>query len=174
MNRLVNYLKQGKGYGLCAMLIFSIILTLLMWGNYYPNLKQIPTINPNLASLNMLWVHLGFILGSLIFIWGFFLIVTGITAILCWILRLRLNKGAIWRSSATLIIAFFFIFVLSSLLSTALIFLIMLFWHSPVPGFETFILGILGALLQSIIFFVLLLMFTLCGIQEPKKTIKKK
>ena len=42
MQKLINYFKQGKGRGLRAMLIFSTLIGLLLWGTTYAFVKQVP------------------------------------------------------------------------------------------------------------------------------------
>ena len=42
MNKLITYFKQGKGRGLRAMLFFSILVGISLWGVIYTPLKNIP------------------------------------------------------------------------------------------------------------------------------------
>ena len=80
MNKLTTYLKEGKGRGLLAMLIFSILITLLLWWSSYSTLKMIPNNYPNIPASNMPWIHLGFVLTCMGLTWFLYLLVVGLSS----------------------------------------------------------------------------------------------
>ena len=54
MNKLIAYFKNGKGYGLKAILVFSVFIAVLLWGMTYSILYSVPN-NPDLNQfLNQL------------------------------------------------------------------------------------------------------------------------
>ena len=42
MNKLITYLKQGNGHGLKAVLIFTLLISFLLWGIIYAFVRKIP------------------------------------------------------------------------------------------------------------------------------------
>ena len=161
MKKLITYLKNGKGRGLMAMLIFSAILSFLAWGTYYSTLNQLPIIYPNLASSNLLWIHLGFVLASFIFIWVLYLVIVAVSASLCWILRLQLNKGAVWRITTCATVGFMFLGVLLSLIT----YVLAMFGQTALQ---------FSPVVITIFIPVLLVMLVAFGLAEPKEGKRKK
>ena len=173
MNKLITYLKEGKGRGLLAMLIFSALITLLLWWSSYSSLKMIPSSFPNISESNMFWVHLGFLLTCMGLTWILYLLVVGLTSFLGWVFRLKLPKGTIWRSATFSIITFVLLGVLSSMISA----LLLLILGAILPYQESveymIIISGLNPIIFLLIFFTLLVMLILCGIREPKEKKKK-
>ena len=161
MQKLITYLKQGKGRGLRLMLIFSILATLLSWGINYSKLEQIPLINPSFPSSSMIWLHIGFLLAGFIALWLLYIVVVGLSKFFTLIFQLKLAKGVIWRSTAITLIALFFASVLLTLIA-----------------YISATLGEIGLLFYPIIIMVLipvlLVMLIACGLAEPKEAKKKK
>lgn len=157
MNKIISYLKQGKGYGLLPILIFSVLFGLICWGIYYPVL----TLQASVARVSVFLVHLGFLVGAIVFQWVLYLVVTGISALLALLFRLKLNKGAIWRSTAVVLIGFF----LSASLFLLIAF-ITAFLGQRIFQFYPYI----GLLILLVLFVTLVL----SGISEQKEIKKKK
>lgn len=161
MQKLITYLKQGKGRGLKVMFIFSILATLLSWGMNYNKLEQIPSMTPNFPTLNTLWLHVGFVLAALIGIWFLYIVVVGISTLLALIFKLRLTKGTIWRTSTVSLIGLFFVSLLFSIIGYILI----LFGQIAVLFYPIIIMILIPVLLVVLIAFAL---------AEPKEGKKKK
>ncbi len=161
MQKLLNYLKQGNGRGLKAMLIFSVLATLLSWGMNYNRLEQIPSMTPNFPILNTLWLHVGFVLAALTGVWFLYLLVVGISALLALIFKLKLTKGTICRSTTVTLIVLFLISLLFSII-----------------GYVLSLFGEIAILFYPIIIMiltpVLLVMLIAFGTADKKEDKKKK
>ena len=146
MNKLINYLKQGKGRGLRVLLIFSVIFSLLSWGLNYPR-------------LNTLLQHANYFLGTFIFAWFLYAVVLLLSTFLCWAFRLKLAKGTLWRASAVSIIAL----CLLGVLLVLTLFVLALFGSIGVQLYP-FVITLLIPLLL-----VMLISFSLAETKEKKK-----
>ena len=146
MNKLINYLKQGKGRGLRAMLIFSAIFSLLSWGmNYF--------------RLNTFAQHLGYFAGVFAFVWLLYAVVLLLSAFLGWVCRLKLAKGVLWRTTTFSIIAILTVGV-SLLLA---LYILMLFGETAVQLYPIVI---------TILLPVILVMLVASGISDSKQSKK--
>ena len=161
MQKLITYLKQGKGRSLLVMLPFSVLATLLSWGMNYSRLEQIPYMVPNFSTVNTLWLHIGFVLAGLIGIWFLYIVVVGISALLALIFKLKLTKGTIWRTSTVSLIALFLVSLLFSLIGYVLV----LFGEIAILFYPLIIMILVP---------VLLVMLIVWGLAEPKDGKKKK
>ncbi|MGN0919416.1 MAG: DUF1189 family protein [Alphaproteobacteria bacterium] len=237
MKKLINYLKQGKGRGLRAMLIFTALIGFLLWGMIYTYVRKVPenadlnafvnqlptiviqngeVVEP--AGLNKPYAFKGqsifylqtdrdevspfsadgiyltrkifafvaggqiqqatslsgdavvtpenlmkairsfvawtpVILGGFYFtiLWVFYLLVVSLSALIALICRLRLNKGAVWRSASFATIAVLLIDIIMGMLG-----------YSVVSARYPMLIQLLTTILL-----VLLIAF---GIREKKKT----
>ena len=161
MNKLINYIKQGKGRGLRTMLIFSVLATLLTWGTNYSKIEQTFQTNPDFSSSYIWGLHLAFISASLVGMWLLYIIVVGLSTFFSWVFRLKLSDGVIWRSTTISLIG---LFLFSLLLS--------------IVGYLFVLLGEIALLfyplVMGILTIVLLDMLIVAALAEPKETKKKK
>ena len=161
MQKLITYLKQGNGRGLKAMLIFSVLATLLSWGMNYNRLEQIPTMTPNFPILNTLWLHVGFVLAALIGLWFLYILVVGVSALLALIFKLKLTKGTICRATAVTLIVLFLISLLFSIIG----YILSLFGEIAILFYPIIIMILTPVLLVMLISF---------GVADKKEEKKKK
>ena len=146
MNKLINYLKQGKGRGLRIMLVFSAIFSLLSWGlNYF--------------RLNTLQQNVAYIFGVFAFIWLLYVVVLLLSAFLCWVCRLKLGKGVLWRTTTSSVIG---IFLLAILLLLTL-YILNVFGETAVQLYPIVI---------TILLPVILVMLVASGISDSKQSKK--
>ena len=168
MQKLITYLKQGKGRGLLAMLIFSILIALLLFGGLYSNLKSLPIVFPGLITeANLPWIYLTVILTGIVSNWLVYLLTVGISALLSLAFHLKLSKGALWRFASVSMILFTLISTLSMLIGMLFSFVLTLILPYQ-------IMGIIGFMLQLSVFFTLLVMLIAFGLTEQKEGKKKK
>lgn len=167
MKRLVQYIKEGKGRGLKAMLIFSVVAALLLWGAYYPGLKQVPTMNPNLKIGNTTFLHLGFIFGSVVFSWGLFLLTVGLSALVCKLFKLNLKKGTVWRSATVSMIILAVVVAFTSLIGVLLLKTLMAIL--PTTQNTMMALIVLNPVITLTIFFVTVVTLIAFAVCENKK-----
>ena len=161
MQKLITYLKQGKGRGLRGMLLFSILATLISWWMYYSTLEKLPQILPTLSSNMLPWIHVGFIVSTFVFIWLLYWVVVGISALLAKIFQLKLMKGLICRSAFISIVSLFIL----SVLFTVIAYLLNLLGETAVQFYPIVIMVLLP---------ILLVMLIACGLAEQKEGKKKK
>ena len=173
MNKLITYLKEGKGRGLKATLIFSVFSTLLLWWSSFSVLKSLPNNYPNISESSLPMIHLAFIFASFILIWLLYLIIVGISAFFSWAFRLKLSKGAVWRTTTFSMITFFLISILTSLIGSFLLFIIGAILPLSMAPVNTVILSVFSPIVYLIVFLVLLITLILFGIRGPKEKKKK-
>ena len=161
MQKLITYLKQGKGRGLLAMLVFSVVATLLSWGMNYSRLEQVPLTNPTFSTAYIWGLHIGFVLAALIGIWFLYVVVVGISALFALIFKLNLTKGTIWRTSTVSLIALFLVSLLFSLIE----YLLNLFGQIAILFYPVIIMFLTPVLLVMLVAF---------GLAEPNEGKKKK
>ena len=160
MQKLITYLKQGKGRGLLAMLIFSVLVALISWGLNYLTLEQYAQLYAVPAS-KMIWIHAGVIFTLFAFIWVLYGIVMGISALLALAFKLKLSKGFICRASFVTFVGLFTLSILFSLIAFILSFF---------GGFALLFYPIIIMILLP----VLLVMIIAFSARDPKEEKKKK
>lgn len=141
MQKLITYLKQGNGYGLKPMLIFSLLATLFSWGIYYPTLKMLLEVQPTPG------IHIGFLFGSFISIWVLYGIVVGISALLACVFKLKLTKGSICRATFVSIAGLFVL----SVLFTGITYILTLIGQTAVQFYPIVIMILIPVLLVMLI-----------------------
>ena len=152
MNKFINYVKQGKGRGLRAMLIFSVLFSLFYWVGFYAVLSE---------SFSGILVHPIFLTSLFAGIWIVYLMVVGVSALLYKLLRLKLEKGAVWRATSVSLI----VILGTSLLMNLLAFLMALMGGNVFQLYPLVFILILSVSLAT---------FFLSSVSEAKETKKKK
>ena len=160
MKKLITYLKEGEGWGLLAMLVFSVLAVLLLWGNTYSSLELLPNIYPNI-DISMFWIHLSFIVVGIAVIWLVYSLVVGVSTLLCCFFHLKLKKGTLGRTTSFAII----FLLLISMLLTLIAHILALFGEVIFQFYPLVVIIILS---------ILLVMLIATALTEPREVKKKK
>ena len=161
MNKLITYLKNGKGRGLKAMLVFSILATIITFGISYPQLDKLRPAYAKLYGIPEALVSPTFIISAFVSIWILYGLVVGVSVLFTKIFRLKLTKGLVSRATFVSLASLFVL----SILFTLIAYLLALFGQNAVRFYSIVIMILTPILLVMLIAF---------GLAEQKEGKKKK